>query len=160
MGYYVGATFEDIVDEADNRFFYGINRSDKGDITLVKVDVFNVDDHVQINAPGDPQKNYNEFEWGISFYEGRDNQHNLVYENLNYEQYAWSEEDLIFAINDDGEFVVRVNGNDEFNIITYPVIEKEKDIFSIPGDIITEVDASFDTNEVTFDTNEITFDQL
>lgn len=160
MSYYVGATIEDVLEELDNRFFYGINRSDKGDITLVKVDLFNVDDTVQINTPGDPDKNYNEFEWGTSFYEGRDNLHNLVYENLKYEQYAWSEEDLIFAINDEGEFVVRVNGTNDFGIIEYPVIEKEKDIFAIPGDIITQVDASFDTNEVTFDTNEITFDQL
>lgn len=158
--YYVGSTFENILEELDNRFFYGINRSDKGDITLVKVDMMNVDDNVQINAPGDPSNNFNEFEWGTNFYEGRDNQHDLVYQNLNYEQYAWSDEDLLFAINDEGELTVRVNGTHDFGIIDYPVIEKEKDIFAIPGDIITQVDASFDTNEVTFDSNDITFDQL
>ena len=46
------------------------------------------DDMVQINKIGDPVDNYPNFEEGQEFYEGRDYNHNLVYANLNYEQFV------------------------------------------------------------------------
>ena len=67
------------------------------------------DDVVQINKIGDPTDNYPNFEEGQEFFEGRDYNHNLVYENLNYEQFKHDDRDIWYYINAEGELCVRVN---------------------------------------------------
>jgi hypothetical protein len=63
------------------RYFMGIKRNDDGEITLTLVDQLSRVDSISINNPGDIDNNYEGFEIGTDFFEGRDVFHNIVYEN-------------------------------------------------------------------------------
>ena len=91
------------------RYFYGLRRTDNGELFLAKVDQTSPTDSVQINVPGNSTGNYTNFDVGQDFYEGRDVYHNLVFENLNYEQYKWDDRSVYYYVNDEGELVVRIN---------------------------------------------------
>ena len=112
---YTGFTPDQIYAAVQNRFFYGLRRTDNGELFLGKVDQLKNNDTLVINNPGDPTNNYPNFEEGQDFYEGRDVYHNLVYENLNYEQFRWDDRHLLYYINDEGELVVRINQNYTYN---------------------------------------------
>ena len=109
MPNYAGTTPDHINGAIPDRFFYGLRRTDNGELFIGKMDQMSVTDNVTINKPGDPTKNYPSFEEGQDFYEGRDVNHNLVYENLNYEQFKWDGRNISYYVNDEGELVARVN---------------------------------------------------
>lgn len=109
MGNYVGASQEQYFMQNGKRFFYGLRRTDNGELFLSKVDQLGQDDSVQINKIGDPVDNYPNFEEGQEFFEGRDYNHNLVYANLNYEQFKHDDRDIFYYINAEGELCIRVN---------------------------------------------------
>ena len=91
------------------RYFYGLRRTDDGDLYLIKADALKTTDGVQVNKPGDPTQNLPDFQRGIEFFSGRDEEHNKTYENLNYEQYRWHDRSLFYYVDDEGQLVVRVN---------------------------------------------------
>lgn len=106
---YIGISPDQIYSAVRNRFFYGLRRTDNGELFLGKVDQLKKTDSLTINNPGDPTENYPNYEEGQDFYEGRDVYHNLVYQNLNYEQFRWDDRNVLYYINDEGELVLRVN---------------------------------------------------
>ncbi len=110
-GNYVGFTPDHIQNAVQERFFYGLRRTDQGELFLSKADQLKTTDSITINNPGDPIENYPNFEEGQDFYEGRDVNHNLVYENLNYEQFRWDNRNIQYYVNDEGELVARINQN-------------------------------------------------
>ena len=97
-----------------SRFFYGLRRTDEGDLYLVKSDQLKATDGVQLNRPGDPEQNYPDFQRGIEFFEGRDEEHNTLYTNLRYEQFRWDDRNLIYYVDDEGNLIVRINQNYDF----------------------------------------------
>lgn len=116
MTYYVGTTPQDIISSLNGaRYFYGLRRTDDGDLYFVRIDQVLGNDSIEINNPGDPEENFEDFELGVDFYDGRDEDHNLVYENLNYEQYRWDDRSIYYYIDDDGQLVARINAG-----YTYP----------------------------------------
>jgi len=106
---YTGFTPDHIYNAVQDRFFYGLRRTDNGELFLSKADQLKTTDSITINNPGDPVQNYPSFEQGQDFYEGRDVNHDLVYENLNYEQFRWDDRNISYYIDADGELVARVN---------------------------------------------------
>ena len=76
---------------------------------FTKVDQLDPDAVIQVNKPGDPANNFNEYEPGIDFFEGRDKALQKLYDNLVYDQLRWDDRHLNYYINDEGELVVRVN---------------------------------------------------
>jgi len=109
MTQYAGNDASFVTGQIDGRFFYGLRRTDQGELFFTKVDQMDPNEVVQINKPGDPENNFNEFEQGVDFFEGRDQNHEIVYENLIYEQLRWDDRHVNYYINDDGEFVMRLN---------------------------------------------------
>ena len=97
-----------------SRFFYGLRRTDEGDLYLIKSDQLKATDGVQLNKPGDPTENYPDFQRGIEFFEGRDEEHNTSYSNLRYEQFRWDDRNLIYYVDDEGNLIVRINQNYDF----------------------------------------------
>lgn len=114
MTYYIGQQPSDVLGDQP-RFFYGLRRTDDGELYFARIDQLIGQDAIDINAPGDPGENYEDFEVGVDFYEGRDVYHNLVFANLNYEQYRWDDRNIYYYIDDDGQLVARVNAT-----YTYP----------------------------------------
>ena len=108
---YTGFTPDHINGAVQDRFFYGLRRTDNGELFLSKADQLKTTDSITINTPGDPTQNYPNFEQGQDFYEGRDVNHNLVYENLNYEQFRWDDRNIQYYVNSEGELVARINQN-------------------------------------------------
>ena len=91
------------------KYFYGIKRNDDGEITFYRVNQLSRDDSIEINTPGDIAENYDNFEIGVDFYEGRDVFHYIVYDNLIYEQYRWDDRSIYYYVNDEGQLVARIN---------------------------------------------------
>jgi uncharacterized UPF0160 family protein len=111
MSTYIGTSAETVYGEVQNRYFYGLRRTDNGELFLGKVDQLKAADTLTINKPGEPTENFPNFQEGQDFYEGRNVFHDLVYENLNYEQFRWDDRNVLYYINDEGELVLRVNQN-------------------------------------------------
>lgn len=109
MANYIGFTPDQIINATTNRYFYGLRRTDNGELFAGKLDQISTHDSITINKPGDPQDNYPNYTEGQDFFEGRDVFHNLVYTNLNYEQFHWDNKNLYYYVNDEGELVVKVN---------------------------------------------------
>ena len=134
-----------------DRYFYGLGRTDEGELYIGKVDQLSANDPVTINLPGNIDDNYKEFDQGYDFYEGRDLNHSKPFKNLKYEQFRWDDVNLNYYINDEGEFVVRLNSNRGDGTITYPQTDET---------VVTET-TPFTLDKTTFymDSNEITFDR-
>lgn len=109
MSNFLGQSISELVSQTDARYFYGFRRTDNGELYLAKVDQLKAGESVQINNEGDPADNYEDFEQGENFFEGRDVKHQKVYKNLNYEQYKWDNRSLLYYIDDDGQLVLKVN---------------------------------------------------
>jgi hypothetical protein len=106
--YQFGRSQEDLLGDLP-RYFYALRRTDEGELYFARVDQLSRVDSVQINAEGTSNDNVPEFEPGVDFFEGRDVQHELVFDNLNYEQMRWDNRDLYYYIDDAGNLVVRTN---------------------------------------------------
>lgn len=91
------------------RYFYALRRTDDGELYFSRVNQLSREDSIEINTIGDYEDNYNDFQVGVDFFEGRDVYHNLVYQNLNYEQYRWDDRSMYYYIDDDGQLIIRTN---------------------------------------------------
>lgn len=109
MSNYVGYTPDLILNALSDKFFYGMRRTDEGELFLTKVDLSKKGSAININNPGDPEENYPNFQTGQNFYEGRDINHDIVYDNLNNEQFLWEDSNIFFYVNSEGELVARFN---------------------------------------------------
>lgn len=107
--YYFGTSPDELLGD-DPRFLYALRKNSDGELYFMRVDQLSATDSIQINSFGDdPAENYNDFEVGVDFFDGRDINHDLVYQNLNYEQWRWDKRSMLYFINPEGELVVRVN---------------------------------------------------
>ena len=134
-----------------SRYFYGLRRTDEGTLYIGKVDQLQANDPVTINVPGAIVDNYEGFDQGEDFYEGRDLNHDKPFKNLKYEQFRWDDVNLNYYINSEGEFVVRLNSKVGDGTITYP--QTDETLVAQPS-VFT-----MDKNTIKFDSNEITFDR-
>lgn len=109
MSYYIGVSPGDVIGTLSKRYFYGLRRTDSGEVFFGKYDQLRAES-LTINNPGEAIDNYNNFEEGQDFFEGRDVNHEIVYDNLNYEQFRWDSRNLTYSINANGDFIVKTNG--------------------------------------------------
>jgi hypothetical protein len=108
--FYVGNSGDLAVTQLGNsRFLYAVRRNDDGELFLVKVDQLVGQDSFELNTPGDPENNYVDFEEGIDFLDGVDQDHEPVYENMKYTQYKWDGKSAFYFVDEQGQLVVRIN---------------------------------------------------
>lgn len=112
--YYVGNNPDQLIQQlGETRYLYALRRDEQGYLYLYKTDqLAGNDDTFQVNKIGDdPAKDYTDFEFGVDFFDGRLENHEIDpnIENINWEQYRWDSRNIFYYINDNGEFVVRVN---------------------------------------------------
>ena len=68
------------------------------------------DSVITINVPGPNDSNFEQFEYGIDFFDGRlAVDHSRPYPNLVFDQYRWDGKNCYYYINENGELVVRIN---------------------------------------------------
>lgn len=112
MTYYIGRTL-DSYNKREERYFYGLKRDDQtGFVTVDKVNLDKSLDTVQlVNLEGltGSKTVFENLQEGVDFFEGRNVDHELKYDGLNYEQYKWSADDLYYYIDSEGQLTVRIN---------------------------------------------------
>jgi hypothetical protein len=106
--YYLGRTPDQVLGDTP-AFFYALRRGSDGSLYLRRSNQLLESDTIDINEIGPTEDNYNDFEVGIDFFEGRDVFHNKVFKNLRYEQYRWDNRSIFYYIDSDGQLVARIN---------------------------------------------------
>ena len=112
MTYYVGSDVNqsDLLGANNPRYFLALRRTDDGTLYFAKIDQIKDTDSVVINEPGLAEDDYQEFDYGVDFFDGRDaDTHVKNYKNLKWDQYRWDNKNLFYYIDSQGNFVVRVN---------------------------------------------------
>ena len=110
MSHYIGNSPESIVQGFIKQYFYGMRRNQDGELFLLRVDQLSGQGTATINDIGVGENNYPDFEEGIDFLEGIDANHDIVYENLRYQQIKWDGRLLTYYIDPtDGQFIVRIS---------------------------------------------------
>lgn len=112
--YYVGNNPDHLIQQlGETRYLYALRRDEQGYLYLYKTDqLAGNDDTFQVNKIGDDSsKDFTDFEFGVDFFDGRLDNHEIdpTIANINWEQYRWDSRNIFYYINDNGEFVVRVN---------------------------------------------------
>lgn len=112
MTYYVGNenSNADLLGDGSPRYFYALRRTDDGLLYFAKIDQVTGADGITINDPGLTENDYTEFEYGVDFFDGRlEEDHSRPYSNLHWDQFRWDNKNIYYYINNNGEFVVRIN---------------------------------------------------
>jgi hypothetical protein len=112
MTYYAGGelNLNDLLGEGNPRFFYGLRRLEDGTLFFSKIDQLKDVDTITLNSPGPNDGNFENFEYGIDFFDGRlATDHSRPYPNLAFDQYRFDGKNCYYYINANGELVVRIN---------------------------------------------------
>ena len=111
MTYYVGqVSITDLLGNDNPRFFYGLKRTTEGTLYFTKIGQLIGTESVRINVPGPASQDFEDFEYGVDFFDGRlAEDHSRPYANLNFDQYRWDQRNCYYYINSSGELVIRVN---------------------------------------------------
>jgi len=110
MSHYIGNNPEAIIAGFIKRYFYGLRRNEDGELFLIRIDQLSGDGTAVINDIGVGENNFPDFEEGIDYLEGIDANHDIVYENLRYQQLKWDGRLLTYYIDPvDGQFIVRIS---------------------------------------------------
>lgn len=117
MSYYIGNNPQDVINGIIKRYFYGLRRNEDGELFLIAVDQLSTGESnsATINELGDPTENFPDFEEGIDFLDGIDEDHNIVYDNLRYQQFRWDGRSLLYYIEPEtGQFVQLISEGYEY----------------------------------------------
>lgn len=112
MTYYVGNenNLSDLLGANNPRFFYALRRTDDGQLFFAKIDQLKDTSSFTVNVAGPNSDNFEEFEYGVDFFDGRlQEDHSRPYPNLYYDQYRWDNKSCYYYINENGELIVRIN---------------------------------------------------
>lgn len=107
--YYLGTSPSDVLG-FNPRYLYALRRNDDGELFFIIVDQLNDKEaEIEINAPGQIEENFPDFEQGLNYFEGIDQDHEKVYDNLIWPQYKWGSNPLFYYVNSQGQLVQRAN---------------------------------------------------
>lgn len=113
MTYYIGneVSLNDILGDGNPRYFYALRRTDDGTLYFSKIDQLKDTSTITINVPGPNAGNFEQFEYGVDFFDGRlAVDHSRPYPNLYFDQYRWDGKNCYYYIKQEtGELIVRIN---------------------------------------------------
>lgn len=107
MAFYFGRTPDDILGNSP-QFFFALRRNDDGELFLVRSDQLTDKSSYEINVAGRPENNFEDFEAGVDFFDGIDDNHDVNYANLKYPQYRWDARAAFYYVDEEGNFVQRL----------------------------------------------------
>jgi hypothetical protein len=111
--YYFGRTPDDVLGPSP-QYFYALRRNMDGELFLVRSDQLIDKASYDINTPGAPSGNFDDFEAGIDFFDGIDDEHEELFANLKYPQYRWDSRAAFYYIDEEGVFVQRLFSGYEY----------------------------------------------
>lgn len=112
--YYLGQSPEDSLG-GSTRFLYLIRRNDDGEVFFYRSDQLRDKESIELNIPGDPAENFENFIPGTDFLDGVTAEHELAYDNMYWTQYRWDDRSILYYIDTEGRLVQRINQS-----YTYP----------------------------------------
>jgi hypothetical protein len=107
--YYLGTSPDEALGDSP-RYWYALRRNDDGEVFLLRSDQLKDKDSVELNTPGEPSENFEDFEPGIDYFEGITDDHEVAYANLVWIQYRWDNRNMLYYIGqDEGRLIQRIN---------------------------------------------------
>jgi hypothetical protein len=107
--YYLGTSPDEALGDSP-RYWYALRRNEDGELFLLRSDQLKDKDSIELNLPGDPAKNFEDFEPGIDYFEGITADHEVEYANLVWTQYRWDNRNMLYYIGqDEGRLIQRIN---------------------------------------------------
>lgn len=106
--YYLGTAPNEALGNSP-RYFYGIRRTDDGELFLIRSDQLIDSEALEINIPDTRGETYDDFEAGVDYFEGVDGDHDIVYSSLKYTQYKWDDRSIFYYVDNNGNLVMRIN---------------------------------------------------
>ena len=106
--YYLGTTPSESLGDSP-RYWYALRRNQDGELFLVRSDQISDLDAYELNIPGPPEEDFDDFEAGVDYFDGLDTNHELVDQNLFYPQYRWDNRSIFYYVNSEGMLVQRIN---------------------------------------------------
>ena len=112
--YYFGRTPVETLGDSP-RYWYALRRNADGELYIVRSDQLTDPTSYDINLPGPPEENFEDFEPGIDYFEGIDADHEPEYDNMYYTQYRWDDRSIFYHVDAEGQLVQRI-----FKSFIYP----------------------------------------
>lgn len=112
--YYLGQSPDEALGTSP-RFLYMIRRNDDGEVFLLRSDQLIDKESIELNTPGSPAENFENFVPGTDYLDGVDAEHELAFDNIYWTQYRWDERSILYYVDSEGRLVQRINQN-----YTYP----------------------------------------
>ena len=106
--YYLGRDPIDTLGQSP-RYWYALRRNQDGELFIVRSDQLTDKDAYEINIPGDPADNFEDFEPGVDFFDGVDIEHEPEFENMYYPQYRWDDRSIFYYVDSQGQLIQRIN---------------------------------------------------
>jgi len=107
--YYLGTSPDDALGQSP-RFLYALRRNEDGELFLLRSDQLKDKDSIEINLAGAITENFEDFEPGIDFFDGLQEDHEVLYENLVWTQYRWDSRNMLYYIGqEEGRLIQRIN---------------------------------------------------
>ena len=107
--YYLGTSPDEALGDSP-RYFYALRRNDDGELFLVRSDQLKDKNSVELNIPGDPAENFEDFEAGVDFFEGISEDHEKLKTNMYWTQYKWDNRNMLYYIGlEEGRLIQRIN---------------------------------------------------
>jgi hypothetical protein len=107
--YYLGTSPDESLGESP-RYWYALRRNDDGELFLYRSDQLKDKDSIELNIPGAPSENFEDFEPGIDYLDGIRADHEVEYANLVWTQYRWDNRNMLYYIGpEEGRLIQRIN---------------------------------------------------
>lgn len=106
--YYLGTTPVEGLGDSP-RYWYALRRNIDGELFLVRSDQITDLDAYELNIPGPPEEDFDDFEAGVDYFDGIDQNHNKLNDNLFYPQYRYDNRSLFYYVDNEGMFTQRIN---------------------------------------------------
>ena len=113
--YYLGTSPDEELGDSP-RFWYALRRNSDGELFLLRSDQLRDKDSIELNLPGAPGENFEDFEPGVDYFEGIAADHEVAYDNLVYPQYRWDNRTILYYVDSEGRLTQRINQG-----YTYPI---------------------------------------
>ena len=106
--YYLGSSPDEALGNSP-RYWYALRRNSDGELFLLRSDQLIDKDSIELNLPGAPAENFEDFEPGVDYFEGIAADHEVEYDNLVYPQYRWDNRTMLYYIDSEGRLTQRIN---------------------------------------------------
>ena len=106
--YYLGTSPDEALGDSP-RYWYAIRRNEDGELFLLRSDQSKDKDSIELNIPGAPDENFEDFEPGVDYFEGIATDHEVAYKNLVWFQYRCDNRNMLYYIDSEGRLVQRIN---------------------------------------------------